>query len=82
MRIAQFIAVCSKTASQHTTAFVSHQVCVTQCSLVNTGRGQKQRYRDRKPIYNKPFALLYSPLETVHCTLWRPFAVYAASQRL
>src|SRR5215831_20623953 len=58
LAIAQFLAVCSKTASQHTTAFVSHHVSVTQCSPVNTGRRQRQRYPGRKPIDDKPFALL------------------------
>jgi hypothetical protein len=81
-RLAQFIAVCSKKASQHTTAFVSHPVCVTQCSPVNTGRGHRQRYLEHKFLYYKHFTLLHSPLEAVHCLLWRPFTVYAASHRL
>ena len=39
-------------------------------------------YLERKPIYDKSFALLHSLLETVHCTLWRLFTVYAAAHML
>src|SRR6516165_4461836 len=53
--------------SQHTTAFVSHQVCVNQCSPVNTGRGHRQ-------VTLNAGLYMTNPLRC-YIVFWKPFTV-------
>ena len=72
-------------ARQDVTAYDSLRVSSSVRKPVFTGEhwtGTWAGYLERKPIYDKSFALLHSLLETVHCTLWRLFTVYAAAHML